>query len=1150
MQMDPMMMHHGGSPVVPDPSMHSQQLMQWVPRGSTCVAMDAIRALTFDSQVELLWVCDAYGTTRSFQPQLSDSLVWYAYSAFTYHGHLSPCIAAVSTPDVLWTACQTTIRAQRRGGASIHCIKVPTTTQRRIFNIVPDIRTQSILFHGESVGIMQVFYETSCDNIVITPGDPIPYTCMAMTQPYLITGSAAGEVALRDPRTFAPTTRIRSDGRVIDLTLANDETTLTVLSGTTVKLFDTRKPTQAISKVQPQAQLTKLLRLSENQVLGGGPLGVECFRTAPEGLFSEYSLDLTGNGMCTTFTLSQNRESLCVGTDKGIVHALSALETITVDPATQVIHGPFRNTNNAVVPKQAAPVSFSKWNEDRGEDKLCELGFDFGYDGELASDWPAPHHMILAVDGKPPVIPQQLREIAANPIENHYGATRADTFRPNPKDKLNQFIPNPWPFNEVLGTDPTKVAERLILMRKQRKSNRANKSGNLAYSKLDEAQQVCYPYGTHQAFDWKAVNQSKDQLIGLDNSLRESWVNAFLHCIFYLQAPHFVIRKTLMRHVCKKHLCLTCEVAALFSNMTVQQQNFAYQPIMQPTNLLRTMRQIPEFVEQKVFLPASDRDDAVAKCHTMAKVFLELIDSELRKCGQRGGVDCLSSVPADYIASVFGTELQLTMSKQPIAPRFYWDVPASASKVDEGLQHLLKQLERYRGEAVSIRNLPPVLLLLLNPEHGHLRPPPSLKFSRPNEEYNYVLTSNIIHLADDADDPGNFVLHVKLPDNSIRTDAGKMSESWVVMNDYCISAPVPSEDTLETLIPSSVNHSTVVTCYVLDKFRQHRARDERFDLYAAAGGVLMDDWSQRELLPKRDPKLPAPRCSLSFDPIRDLRNVSPTDIVAIDAEYIQLHWGNEVRGDEPEWVLNQRRPFMSLARVSCVLSKEPGHERTIIDDYIATNEAVKDYVTQYSGIREGDLDVRKTPYSLTTLKTAVLKLRCLADKGVRFLGHGLSQDFRVINLAVPKYRIIDTLDLFHRKGHRYLSLRFLAYHLLDERVQDDEHDSIIDARTSLRLYRKYNELVNAGAFEMTMDHLLDIGAETNWYVPDDTSTTPTPQTVPQVQPTHARDDAQSVGASFESGPGQSPATLSEMQSPTAPPTTPPSVPPSAEPSAN
>ena len=168
-------------------------------------------------------------------------------------------------------------------------------------------------------------------------------------------------------------------------------------------------------------------------------------------------------------------------------------------------------------------------------------------------------------------------------------------------------------------------------------------------------------------------------------------------------------------------------------------------------------------------------------------------------------------------------------------------------------------------------------------------------------------------------------------------------------------------------------------------------------------------------------------------------------------------------------------PRLCLARVSVVRGEGPSAGHPCIDDHVRVVETVYDYLTRYSGIVAGDLDVTTSRHYLTTLKHSYLKLRYLADCGCVFIGHGLKKDFRMINLILPPEQTIDTVELYSFKNQRKLSLRFLASYLLGLDIQGITHDAIEDARTALKLYEKYKALVAAGTFHEKLNELYSWG---------------------------------------------------------------------------
>ncbi|RKL34217.1 PAB-dependent poly(A)-specific ribonuclease subunit PAN2 [Fusarium proliferatum] len=209
----------------------------------------------------------------------------------------------------------------------------------------------------------------------------------------------------------------------------------------------------------------------------------------------------------------------------------------------------------------------------------------------------------------------------------------------------------------------------------------------------------------------------------------------------------------------------------------------------------------------------------------------------------------------------------------------------------------------------------------------------------------------------------------------------------------------------------------------------------------------------------------------------------PDTIIALDTEFVAVR--------QPEIEMNSDgeretiRPIVyALARASVVRGQGENEGTPFIDDYINIKEPIVDYLTSYSGITEQDLDPRVSKHSLLSLKMVYKKMWILLNLGCKFLGHGLKQDFRVINIHIPKSQVIDTIDLFFLQTRlRRLSLAFLAWYLLKEDIQMETHDSIEDSRTALKLYKKYLEFQDAGILETMLQDIYRAGREVNFKPP-------------------------------------------------------------------
>ncbi|KAH8163511.1 hypothetical protein CIB48_g4741 [Xylaria polymorpha] len=193
---------------------------------------------------------------------------------------------------------------------------------------------------------------------------------------------------------------------------------------------------------------------------------------------------------------------------------------------------------------------------------------------------------------------------------------------------------------------------------------------------------------------------------------------------------------------------------------------------------------------------------------------------------------------------------------------------------------------------------------------------------------------------------------------------------------------------------------------------------------------------------------------------RETEPVGTDTIVAIDTEFVKIAQPEvEIHSDGNSKIIRPTVHALARTRLS----------------------------NSYSGITPEDLDktiAAERGHNLVPLKIAYKKIWILLNLGCKFLGHGLKQDFRVINIHVPKTQVIDTSNRFFIKERlRKLSLQFLAYTILKEDIQLHTHDSIEDARTALRLYRKYQEYVEAGILETMLQEIYAKGLASNFKPP-------------------------------------------------------------------
>ncbi|KGQ07956.1 PAB-dependent poly(A)-specific ribonuclease subunit PAN2 [Beauveria bassiana D1-5] len=604
-------------------------------------------------------------------------------------------------------------------------------------------------------------------------------------------------------------------------------------------------------------------------------------------------------------------------------------------------------------------------------------------------------------------------------------------------------------------------------------------------------------------FDFGFYNKTKYS--GLEIHISNSYANSLLQMMHFIP----VIRNLALRHAatsCLSEICILCELGYLFDMLQKAEGS-----ICQATNLLKTLSNQP----QAGALGLLEEDPRGSSLNMMlqglTRFLLDKIVQDYRLIeGTSAPMEQVLSTSATSSINCISCRSEYTRPGSTLVNDLLYPAPKTQTNVSKMpkvtfSQVLKNSVERettskgwcgkcskYKNIATkkTIHSVPAVLILntaINSPEHRMLWSTPGwlpeeigiivdqgqffcyegedLKLHLQRGMHNITVYS-LIGMAINIENGQTQKPHLVSMINVAHAEVEAPGKSqWHLFNDFLVRS-VSTEEAL-TFNPSWKVPSVIAF--------QVKDANNKLD------STWRDQLDTSVLYQDVNPHPPESKTYKVLKHPED--HPGPDTIIALDTEFVAVR--------QPEIEMNSDgeretiRPIVyALARASVVRGQGEDEGLPFIDDYITIKEPIVDYLTSYSGITQSDLDPRISQHSLLPLKMVYKKLWVLLNLGCKFLGHGLKQDFRVINIHVPKSQIIDTIDLFYLKTRlRKLSLAFLAWYLLKEDIQMETHDSIEDSRTALKLYRKYLEFEDAGILEPMLQDIYRAGRDVNFKPP-------------------------------------------------------------------
>lgn len=1103
----------------------------------------AVSAMYFDTYTELLWTGSTSGQVASHTNTALSYPRYTSYAAHRSDSQRNEVLGITGNEKAIFSASPDSVRAAQRSGLGRWTVKMadyapglelasmcgtPLSTSSDIYvgGATASARSTGALTPQDSI----LAINTNSATVVRSVPSDAPLTHLRRAGRVVCAGTSSGAVQLRDPRTLAVEGRlIAHHGGLTDMQ-ADGHYVYTI--GWTLR--QGHPVTEPLLKVFDLRSMQALVPIPLTAPGGPSLLAVHPKRSSllavatPQSQFQIVDTHMPGQSefyvlnsvdYITALTFSPAADTLAFGESDGSVRLW------TNDAGAVAAGTPVRfNAYSLPPPPTADPeetLPVMQWAPDT---PLSVVGMPHytvpllsaTQDTELWTDRSPLFQLPPRLDPQVLQTARRRGNIACAPVPPHLKGHRNEL--PAGDDVLSRCDRTgrlrPGALAAIRGAHSGRRVD-LSLFRSEQRPDSAPADDSDAW-RTDAAGMSGY-YRQHtiqysrfgvEDFDFKFYN--KTPFSGLETNIANAYANSYLQALHYCGAIRAFATDHL-RMPCSDNECLLCEAGFLFRML-----DDAKGANCQASNFLRTFSLSPSASALGLLDSSAGGAPYSQLVQGLNHFLLENMSQSASRTPLRTN-PCEWAAEAHSVCLVCGAEAhkQLTARVVDLIYQRRARAPALASLVEHSMtgeqlrSGMCRKCQQQTSHVVrcTLPNsdaLPDVLAInacVASVEHlacwssGRRDRPfvaedlclgvgPDGGVGPGNVQYRLRAlvvqiqgVNDTPHLCTFVRDPASCTSAQRASDEPTDTGAAQSQdtpkEPWFLFNDFLVRQ-VDAREALSFGVPWKI--PAVLMYERIDSVALARATASRDAAMAIPPdtSLLTTDFN---IAQHRDPAAIRHRV-LSADELP-----KPGSLVAIDSEFVNIEEDDlELCSDGTRTLLRPSR--LSLARVSVLRGEGPLEGEPFIDDHIPATEPVVDYLTQFSGIRDGDIDPMRSKFTLVPHKSVYKKLRMLVDLGCRFIGHGLAKDFRIINIYVPPDQVIDTVSLYHSPAHpRNLSLRFLSWFLLKEHIQEDSapgtgnngHDSIEDAEAALKLYRYYLIFQHESRLEDVLEDLYEIG---------------------------------------------------------------------------